>query len=86
MKMRLCISVLWSYVFLSVLEGGKPMQIPDLRDPAVREAYRHDNKCTNKAIAKGEDLLPKTSYGEVDIPDEVYAHVRQLWIDGKPGE
>ncbi len=74
------------FAYRSVLDGGKPMQIPDLRDPAVREAYRHDNKCTNKKVAKDGELLPKTSYGEVDIPDEVYEHVRQLWIDGKPGE
>ena len=46
----------------------------------------YDNKCTNKNIAQGDDLLPKTSYGDVYLPDEVYEHVRQLWIEGKPGE
>ena len=74
------------FAYRSVLEGNKPMRIPDLRDPAVRELFRHDVKCTNKNIAHGTDLLPKTSFGEADIPDEVYEHVRQLWIDGKPGE
>ena len=74
------------FAYRSILDGNKPMQIPDLRDPAVREAYRHDIKCTNKNIAEGDDLLPKTSYGDVYLPDEVYEHVRQLWIEGKPGE
>ena len=37
--------------FRSILTGNKPMKVPDLRDPAQRDEWRHDNACTNAAVA-----------------------------------
>ena len=70
--------------YRSALAGNIPMEVPDLRDPAQRDAYRNDNACTNESIA-GDQLLPITSRTEYlrDIPDEVYENVKQLWIEGK---
>ena len=68
--------------YRSVLGGGIPVAVPDLRDPAQREAYRYDNACTTPEVA-GDQLLPRSSFGDPDIPDSVYAHVRQLWEEGK---
>lgn len=57
--------------YLSVLNGGIPMDIPDMRDRAVREQYRHDNRCTDPNVA-GEQYIAPYSKGELDIPDSVY--------------
>lgn len=71
--------------YRSVLAGNKPMKIPNFRNPAEREAYRNDNACTNPAVA-GDQLLPITSWGEREIPDEVYERVKDLWINKKKAE
>ena len=68
--------------YRSVLGGGIPIAVPDLRDPARRDAYRFDNACTTPEVA-GDQLLPRSSFGEPDIPDSVYTHVRQLWEEGR---
>ena len=69
--------------YKSVLAGNKPIDVPNLRNPAEREAWRHDNACCSPALA-GDQLLPSSSYPlDGEIPDEVYARVRQLWLDGK---
>ena len=68
--------------YRSVLAGNISIDVPDLRDKAQRDKYRNDNACTNPAVA-GDQLLPRSSFGEPDIPDDVYDNVRQLWLDGK---
>ncbi len=71
--------------YRSVLEGNRSIEVPDLRDPAARDAWRNDRACTNPEVA-GDQLLPLTSHAEFlqeEIPDEVYDRVRQLWLDGK---
>ena len=68
--------------YRSVLGGGIPIAVPELRDPARRDAYRFDNACTTPEVA-GDQLLPRSSFGEPDIPDSVYTHVRQLWEEGR---
>ena len=35
------------FAYYSVLAGGIPMEIPDLRDPAERERFRNDTRCTD---------------------------------------
>ena len=57
--------------YQSVLAGGIPMDIPNLKDPAVREQYRNDNRCTDPKVA-GDQLLPSYSKGNPEIPDEIY--------------
>ena len=69
--------------YRSVLAGNVAIDVPDLRDPAERDKWRHDNACTNPDIA-GDQLLPRSSFGEPDIPDEVYDHIRELFEQGKP--
>lgn len=64
--------------YMSVLSGGIPTEIPDLRDPEVREQYRNDNRCTDPKVA-GDQLLPSYSKGNPDIPDAIYDMRRKEW-------
>lgn len=66
------------FAYRSVLNGNKSMEIPDLRDKAVREKYRNDTTCTDPKVA-GDMLIPTLSTGTPDIPDEVYAEQKKLW-------
>ena len=45
------------FAYRSVLNGGIPMDIPNLRDKAVREQWRNDTACTDPGVA-GDMLLP----------------------------
>ena len=66
------------FAWRSILNGSIPMQIPNLRDPAVREEYRNDTACTDPNVA-GDMLLPTFSLGTPDIDDKVYDLVKQAW-------
>lgn len=66
------------FAYRSVLAGGVPMEIPDLRDKAQRDAWRNDTACTDPAVA-GDMLLASYSKGNPDIPDEVYNRHRRRW-------
>lgn len=66
------------FAFKSILAGGIPMDIPNLRDKAVREQYRNDTACSDPKVA-GDMLWPACSKGNVEIPDEVYERVYKLW-------
>ena len=66
------------FAFRSILENGKSMEIPNLRDPAQREKWRHDTACTDPNVA-GDMLLPTCRGGTPDIPMEVYDKVREHW-------
>ncbi|NLX79318.1 MAG: Gfo/Idh/MocA family oxidoreductase [Clostridiales bacterium] len=68
--------------YRSVLNGNIPIDVPNLRLKEERDKYRNDNACTNPEIA-GDDLLPISSFGTPEFPDEVYDKVRQLWLEGK---
>lgn len=64
--------------YRSVLNGGVPVAVPDLRDPAVRDKYRDDRACCDPKVAK-EQLLPSFSKGNPDIPDSVYDEIKRRW-------
>ena len=64
--------------YRSVLNGGAPVAVPDLRDPAVRDKYRDDRACCDPKVAK-EQLLPSFSKGNPDIPDSVYDEIKRRW-------
>ena len=64
--------------YLSVLDGGASKEIPNLRDPAVREQFRNDNRCNDPKVA-GDQLLPSYSKGNPEIPAGVYDRIRLLW-------
>ena len=59
------------FAYFSVLAGGEPMEIPDLRDPAAREKWRNDTRCTDPK-AEGNEILPSYSKGNPAIAAEVY--------------
>lgn len=66
------------FAYRSVLNGGIPMAIPNLRDKAVREQYRNDTACTDPKIA-GDMLIPSYSKGNPEIDPAVYARMYQMW-------
>lgn len=72
------------FAYRSVLQGGIPMEIPDLRDPEVRDKYRNDTLCTDPRIA-GDRLVPPCSLGEVDIHPSVYELMRRQWLAKQKG-
>lgn len=66
------------FAYRSVLQGGIPMEIPDLRDKAVRGKYRSDTMCTDPNVA-GDMLVPSFSKGNPEIPGVVYEDMKNLW-------
>ena len=71
--------------YRSILNGGTPIDIPDLRDPAQRDKYRNDKACTTKTVA-GDQWIPANPHGEPDIPPEVYAYAKEVSMSGGPAE
>ncbi len=67
---------LWAY--RSILAGGIPMDIPNIRNKAEREKWRNDTTCCDKRVA-GDMYVPAFSKGEPDIPDVVYENMRRKW-------
>ncbi len=66
------------FAYRSVLDGGKPQMIPNLRNKEEREKWRGDTACTDPEAA-GDMLLPTFSLGTPEIPDEVYENMKALW-------
>jgi Predicted dehydrogenases and related proteins len=66
--------------YRSVLAGNVKVTVPNLRNIEERDAFRTDNACTNPDVAK-EQLLPRSSFGEPVIPDEVYEAVRKKYLE-----
>lgn len=66
------------FAYRSVLNGGIPMEIPNLRDKSVRDLYRHDTACTDPSVA-GDQLIPVFSKGNPEIPDAIYQEVKRKW-------
>lgn len=64
--------------FRSILDGNKPVKIPNLRNPDEREAWRNDNACTNRAVA-GDQVLPCSSYPERPVSPEDIERNRLAW-------
>ncbi len=65
--------------YRSVLAGNIPMEIPNLRDKAVRDQWRNDTWCTDPKVA-GDMLVPSYSKGNPDIPQEVYDNIKNKWL------
>ena len=66
------------FAYRSILKGGIPMEIPNLRDKAVRELWRNDTACTDPKVA-GDMLLPTSKDGTPEYGPEVYDRIRGLW-------
>lgn len=67
------------FAYRSVLNGGITMEVPNFKDPKVRELYRHDTACTDKKVA-GKQLQPSYSKGNPVVDDKVYEHIRQEYL------
>ena len=68
------------FAYRSLLQGGVPVDVPDLRDRATRERYRNDTLCTDPAAA-GDMLVPPYSRGELEIDPSVYEKVRKKFLE-----
>ena len=68
------------FAYRSILAGGAPMQIPNLRNREDRDLWRNDTACTDPKVA-GDMLWPTMSAGTPDIPMEVYDYMAQLWAE-----
>ena len=66
------------FAYRSILNGGIPMDIPNLRDKAEREKWRNDTACTDKKTA-GDMLLPTFSKGTPEIDQSVYDRMLDSW-------
>ena len=66
------------FAYRSVMAGGIPLELPNLRDKAERDKWRHDTTCTDPKAA-GDMLLPAFSKGTPEIPQEVYDRMAKLW-------
>lgn len=66
------------FAYRSILKGGIPMEIPDLRNKAEREKWRNDTACTDPQAA-GDQLLPTSANGTPEIAPEVYEKMYRLW-------
>ncbi len=59
------------FAYRSIMIGGFPVEVPNLRDKEEREKWRNDTACTDPAVA-GDLLIPVFHKGNPDIKDEVY--------------
>ena len=73
------------FAYFSVLDGGVPKDIPNLRNASERDAFRNDTRCTDPKAA-GDQLLPCFSKGNPEIPASVYESVRRKWEEKKAKE
>ena len=64
--------------YLSVMEGGVTLDIPNLRDKAVRDAYRNDRRCTITSAA-GDQLQPSYSKGNPVVDPKIYELCKEKW-------
>lgn len=63
--------------YRSILAGGQPFDVPDMRIADVREKYRHDTACTDPAVAG--DMLQPTKAGEpTQVPPDAYERCRRM--------
>ncbi len=69
------------FAYYSILDGNRMLDFPDFRDRTSRGKYRSDNRCTDPAVASGDELLPSCSRGEQEVPDEVYQREAEKLIE-----
>jgi len=66
------------FAYRSILAGGIPMEIPNLRNKEEREKWRNDTACTDPQVA-GDMLWPTCKSGTPEIDDAVYEKQYELW-------
>ena len=72
--------------YRSIVDGGKPYEVPDLRDKVVRDKYRNDFYCTDPRTPE-EFRLPTSKNGTPEVDEAVYEAVQKSFADAvlKPG-
>lgn len=72
--------------YRSIISKGQPFEVPDMRDPAMREKYRHDIISTSPDTPE-EFRLPTNKSGTPEVDESVYEAVRESFgkIDLTPG-
>ena len=70
------------FAYRSVLAGGIPMEIPNLRNKEERDKWRNDTQCTDPAVA-GDMYIPSYSKGNPKIPPENYARLKEIFDSRK---
>lgn len=59
--------------YRSILNGNMPVDIPDMRNKEIREAFRRDRWTVDpKMLAVLGERIPSSSFGEVEIDEEIY--------------
>lgn len=72
--------------YRSILKGGVPVAIPNLRNPEERDAFRYDTACVDPQVA-GDQRIPSYSKGNPEIPESVYETLRRKLVEAeKPGK
>ena len=66
------------FAYRSILNGGAPVDIPNLRDKNEREKWRNDTACCDPKVA-GDQLLPTRKGGTPNISPEVYETQKMLY-------
>ena len=66
------------FAYRSILDGGKPKDIPNFRNKEEREQWRNDVACTDPEVA-GDMLLPTCKLGTPESDPSVYEMVRKKW-------
>lgn len=66
------------FAYRSILAGGVPVQIPDLRKKEEREKWRNDVACVDVKIA-GEQVWPIRKSGNPKFEAGVYEYQRKLF-------
>ncbi len=72
--------------YRSILKDGIPFEVPDLRDPAVRDRYREDRYATDPRTPEPW-RLPTSKSGTPEVDESVYEAVREdlARVDLTPG-
>ena len=68
------------FAFRSILAGGVPMDVPNLRNKEERERWRNDTACTDPKTA-GDMLLPTMKGGTPEIDGAVYDRMKAIWTE-----
>lgn len=64
--------------YRSICSGNIPMDVPDFRQKKNRDAFRHDNWCTDPAVA-GKEVAPCAYPDDPGIPASTYRKVAKRW-------
>lgn len=58
--------------YRSILEGNVPVDIPDMRNKEIREAYRNDRWCLDPKLNVLDQPVSSSSFEDIVISDEIY--------------